>query len=269
MAEQPRIVIPFANTKTSVLIGVGLLSLPLGIKYAGWICGMVILFLSAAVTSYTAKLLAKCMDLDASLITFSDLAYISYGRNARIATSILFTMELLAACVALIVLFADTLVLLFPDWLSLTMWKMICALMLIPLNFLPLRLLSFTSIVGIMSCFCSTISRRPLPPPWTLLADSLAVVLIVIVDGFFKQNTPGSLVEPAVTYLFPANWLTLPLSFGLLMSPWGGHGVFPNVSLPGWYYMLLRAHCHRRRSIAICAIRTSTVKPSKSLSASR
>jgi vesicular inhibitory amino acid transporter len=137
------------------LIGVGLLSLPLGIKYAGWICGISFLFLSATVTSYTAKLLAKCMDLDPSLITFSDLAYISYGRNARIATSILFTMELLAACVALVVLFADSLVLLFPGYLSLTSWKVICAIILVPLNFLPLRLLSFTSVVGIFSCFCS------------------------------------------------------------------------------------------------------------------
>jgi len=188
---------------------------------------MIILLLSAVTTSYTAKLLAKCMDLDASLITFSDLAYISYGRNARIATSILFTMELLAACVALIVLFADTMVLLFPHWLSVTMWKSICALMLIPLNFLPLRLLSFTSVVGIFSCFCSTALRRSIY--YICLAHLFSVVLIVIVDGFFKQTTPGSLVEPAVTYLFPANWLTLPLSFGLLMSPWGGHGVFPNV----------------------------------------
>ncbi|KAM0530168.1 hypothetical protein ACHAPP_008860 [Verticillium nonalfalfae] len=193
----------------NVLIGVGLLSLPLGIKYAGWVCGMTILLLSAAVTSYTAKLLAKCMDLDASLITFSDLAYISYGRNARIATSILFTMELLAACVALFVLFADTLVLLFPGVLTLTMWKFVCALLLIPLNFLPLRLLSFTSVIGIMCCF--------------------SIVSIVVIDGLIKQDTPGSLIEPARTYLFPANWLTLPLSFGLLMSPWGGHSVFPNI----------------------------------------
>lgn len=37
------------------------------------------------------------------------------------------------------------------------------------------------------------------------------------------------MIKPAATYLFPANWLTLPLSFGLLMSPWGGHGVFPNI----------------------------------------
>lgn len=44
---------------TNVLIGVGLLSLPLGIKYAGWLCGMVFLLLSAIVTAYTASLLAK------------------------------------------------------------------------------------------------------------------------------------------------------------------------------------------------------------------
>ena len=84
-----------------MLIGVGLLSLPLGVKYAGWICGMTVLLLCAAVTAYTAKLLAKCMDLDPSLITFSDVAFISFGARARIATSILFTFELLAACVAL------------------------------------------------------------------------------------------------------------------------------------------------------------------------
>lgn len=52
---------------------------------------------------------------------------------------------------------------------------------------------------------------------------------IVFIDGFYKPHTPGSLREPAKTYLFPSNWLTLPLSFGLLMSPWGGHSVFPNI----------------------------------------
>jgi vesicular inhibitory amino acid transporter len=51
----------------------------------------------------------------------------------------------------------------------------------------------------------------------------------VFTDGFIKPDTPGSLREPAPTYLFPNNWLTLPLSFGLLMSPWGGHSVFPNI----------------------------------------
>jgi hypothetical protein len=152
----------------SVLIGVGLLSLPMGFKYAGWLCGMVALFLCAAVTAWTAKLLAKCMDLDPSLITFSDLAYISFGRNARIATSVLFTLELLAACVALIVLFAESLDLLFPGFLTVTGWKVFCSIILMPLNFLPLRLLSFTSVIGIFSCFTSKCRRTVAVPGGTL-----------------------------------------------------------------------------------------------------
>ncbi|KAI0166283.1 transmembrane amino acid transporter [Xylariaceae sp. FL1272] len=194
---------------TNVLIGVGLLSLPMGIKYAGWIMGIGALLLCAAVTSWTARLLSRCMDLDSTIITFSDIAYISFGRKARVATAVLFTLELLAACVALIVLFADSLALLFPGNLSLTEWKVICTLVLIPLQFAPLALLSVTSFVGIVCC--------------------LSIAIIVILDGLLKQTGPGSLIEPAATYLFPANWLTLPLSFGLLMSPWGGHSVFPNI----------------------------------------
>lgn len=143
---------------TNVLIGVGLLSLPMGIKYAGWVCGMIFLLLSALVTAYTARLLSKCMDADPSLITFADLAFVSYGQKARIATSVLFTLELLAACVALVVLFADTLNLLVPG-VGINNWKIICGLILIPLNFAPLRLLSVTSIVGIFSCFCSEYSH--------------------------------------------------------------------------------------------------------------
>lgn len=249
---------------TNVLIGVGLLSLPMGIKYAGWLCGMAFLLLSALVTAYTARLLAKCMDVDGSLITFADLAFVSYGQRARIATSVLFTLELLAACVALVVLFADTLQLLIPG-VGVTEWKIICGLLLIPLNFTPMRLLSFSSVIGILSCFSSEYPTilcirstyqnirqrkwtvRPMKIPMLasisyhnvlstflpnlveIMTNPSLVVMIVFIDGFIKPHTPGSLREPAETYLFPSNWLTLPLSFGLLMSPWGGHSVFPNI----------------------------------------
>jgi vesicular inhibitory amino acid transporter len=54
--------------------------------------------------------------------------------------------------------------------------------------------------------------------------------VIVVFAGLIKADSPGSLLDPAATYLFPAHWTTLPLSFGLLLSPWGGHSVFPNVS---------------------------------------
>ncbi|KAL2866324.1 putative transporter [Aspergillus lucknowensis] len=192
----------------NVLIGVGLLSLPLAMKNAGWLLGIIFLLFAAVTTAYTAKVLAKCLDVDRSLVTYADLAYISFGHHARVVISLLFCLELLGACVALVVLFADSLHVLFPG-ISIPQWQVICGLILVPLSFVPLRFLSVTSILGILSC--------------------TSIVAIICVDGFIKPNAPGSLREPARTYLFPENWGTLPLSFGLVMSPWGGHGVFPNI----------------------------------------
>ncbi len=138
----------------NVLIGVGLLSLPLAMRYSGWVIGLIFFLCSAITTSYTANLLAKCLDLDSTLITFADLAFISFGSKARIATSLLFTLELLAVCVALVILFADSLDALIPGW-GITEFKIMCGIILIPLCFVPLRFLSFTSAIGILCCFGS------------------------------------------------------------------------------------------------------------------
>jgi vesicular inhibitory amino acid transporter len=138
----------------NVLVGVGLLSLPLGVRYAGWLIGMTFLLFATIVTHYTARVLVKCLDVDGTLITFADLAYISFGHKARIATSILFTLELVAASVALVVLFADSWDALLPG-VGLVQWKIICGFVLMPLSLMPLRVLSFTSILGIVCCFGS------------------------------------------------------------------------------------------------------------------
>ncbi|KAJ4133697.1 hypothetical protein NW768_005285 [Fusarium equiseti] len=193
----------------NALIGVGLLSLPLAFQMTGWITGLFLLTFTAAVTSYTGKLLAKCMNFDPSLITYSDLAYVSFGTRARVIVSALFSLELIAACVALVILFADSLGLLLPGIATVNTWKVVASGLVLVLNALPLRLLSYTSVVGIFSTFC--------------------IVVIVIIDGFYKPDYPGSLREPATTYLFPENWLAVPLAYGLLASPWGAHSVFPSI----------------------------------------
>lgn len=138
----------------NLLVGIGLLSLPLGMKYAGWLVGMIFSLFAAGVTAYTARILAKCLDVDGAMITFGDIAYVAFGPQARIWISILFSLELLAACVALVVLFADSLNDLVPMW-GVVEWKVICGLFLIPLSFVPLRVLSFTSILGVFCCFGS------------------------------------------------------------------------------------------------------------------
>ena len=67
----------------NTLIGVGILSLPLGIKYAGWVFGLSGLIASAVVSKYTASLLAKCIDVDSSLANFADIAFVVCIKGAK------------------------------------------------------------------------------------------------------------------------------------------------------------------------------------------
>lgn len=182
---------------SNVLIGVGMLSLPLGVRYAGWILGIGLLVLSAFVTKYTANLLAKCLDIHSSLANFADIAYVAFGEKGRVITSIIFTLELTTACISLVILFADSMKSLI-DGLDEVHWKILAGCVLAPLNFLPMSWLSYTSFLGI---FCG-----------------ILLITVTFVAGFLKSNSPGSLLELSTTYALPEHWKALPLSFGLLMG---------------------------------------------------
>jgi vesicular inhibitory amino acid transporter len=157
----------------NAIIGIGLLSLPLAFKMSGWIFGFILLTLNAAVTAHTAKLLAKCMDTDHSLITYSDVAYVSFGAKARIVVSALFSLELIAACVALVILFADSLDLLLPGVGTVDFWKCVCAALVLVLNVMPLRWLSYTSIIGIFATFSSKLPSETMPRRLVLTSSQL------------------------------------------------------------------------------------------------
>ena len=193
---------------TNVLIGVGILALPLAVKHAGWVIGLIFLTCAASMTSYTARLLAKCLDTNSGSTTYGDIAFLAFGSIGRNSVEILFILELIAANVALVILFADSMHSLLPQ-LSVIAWKSIICVGLIPLNFVPFKTLSLSSILGIVC--------------------TLGILLIVFVDGFLKPHSPGSLLEISKTYAFPQNWRTIPLSLGLFMAPWGGHSVFPAI----------------------------------------
>ncbi|RUP45844.1 transmembrane amino acid transporter protein-domain-containing protein [Jimgerdemannia flammicorona] len=82
-------------------------------------------------------------------------------------------------------------------------------LILTPMVFLPVRNLSYTSLIGIIS--------------------AASLVVVVMYDGLSKDERPGSLRDPMDTDIFPSDWKTVPLSFGLIMSGFAGHAVFPTI----------------------------------------
>jgi hypothetical protein len=81
---------------------------------------------------------------------------------------------------------------------------------LIPTVFLPLSLLSYASILGIVS--------------------TVLIIAVVFVDGFTKRDTPGSLWSPADTSLEVKNLSELGIAFGLFMAGFSGHAVIPSLA---------------------------------------
>lgn len=203
-STQPQTVFNSVN----VLIGIGLFALPLGLKYSGWILGIPMLALFALGTLFTADLLSRCLDTDPSLISYGDLGYASFGPVGRALISLLFSLDLLGAGVSLFILFGDSLNALFPS-ISITQFKLIGFLLICPLSFVPLSILSNVSLLGIIS--------------------TLGTILIIILCGLWKRTSPGSLIHPNPTAWWPEDFKSFCLSIGLLSACWGGHAIFPNL----------------------------------------
>ncbi|AAS51257.1 ACR030Wp [Eremothecium gossypii ATCC 10895] len=192
----------------NVLIGIGLLALPLGLRYAGWALGIPMLLVFAAGTFCSAELLSRCIDADPSMISYGDLGYAAFGSKGRALISVLFTLDLLGCGVSLIILFGDSLNALFPQY-SVTQFKILSFFAVTPQVFLPLSVLSNFSLLGITA--------------------TLGTVLTILYCGLTKTQSPGSLLDPAPTRVWPASFLEFCLSIGILSACWGGHAVFPNL----------------------------------------
>lgn len=195
----------------NLLIGVGLLALPVGLLKAGWIIGVPVLVSCGLATYWTATLLSKAMDTDSTIMTYADLGYAAYGSTAKLVISLLFSIDLLGAGVSLIVLFSDSLFALLGDdevWTK-TRFKLLSFVILTPFTFVPLPILSIFSLFGILS--------------------TISITLLVLLCGFLKADAPGSLLNQMPTNLWPQSIPDFLLAIGILMAPFGGHAIFPNL----------------------------------------
>ncbi|CAO3580137.1 unnamed protein product [Absidia cylindrospora] len=192
----------------NILMGIGIIALPMGFKCAGWVIGMSVFVFCLGLTNYTAKLLAQCLDKDPDSRTYGDLGALTFGVQGRIGITLLFITELITSSVALVVLLGDGIDALFPGF-SVEQIRLISFFILTPMLFLPVRHLSYTSLLGIISAF--------------------SILGVVVVDGVSKPDAPGSLLTPADTSLWPVELMKVPLSFGLIMAAFAGGAVFPTV----------------------------------------
>lgn len=181
-------------------------------------------------------MLAAMMRQDRHSSTYADVLISAYGTWSRPVILALFVLELATFSVATVELFADSMSSLYPAIAPFT-FKLVSFVMcvssvythttgrslthtpclfprsLVPTTFLPLRILSLTSLLGIMSSF-------------VLLA-------VIIADGTIKRDAPGSLWEVMPTSFGP-RWRRFPLSFGLLMSGVRVLTLSPSIPLTPW-----------------------------------
>ncbi|KAF8605185.1 hypothetical protein BDV93DRAFT_439599 [Ceratobasidium sp. AG-I] len=192
----------------AILLGVGMLSEPLAFAYAGWIGGFVLIVFYGFLTCYTAKILARIILADGRLRTYADIGQKAFGPKSNAFTSALFCLELFSLSVVLVVLFSDSMHAVAPHFTS-HEYKVLGLLILLPSIFLPLHLLSFASLLGILA--------------------TVFIIVVIFIDGFTKTQSPGSLWESAPTDLAPS-WTALPVSFGLFMAGFAGHAVIPSLA---------------------------------------
>lgn len=155
------------------------------------------------------KILLRIIEKDRRLRNFTDVITFALGRRGETFVTFLFVSEVIAYLIALIVLFSDSMAVVLPVYSS-DQWKLLGLIFIIPTTFLPLRYLSFSSGLGILST-------------WLLVA-------ILIFTGLVNPTGPGSIRDPAPTDLWPTHgFWKLCSVFGLLISGFGGHGLIPNL----------------------------------------
>lgn len=132
--------------------------------------------------------------------------------NIRPYLAALFVFECVAWTMALVVLGADSLSAVFPRFTT-DEYKLLAFVVMAPITFLPMHLLSFTSMLG--------------------MATSLSLITIVLLNGFTTTVSPGSVLHPMATDLWPSlGAARIGISGGLIMSGYGGHAIMPTSCVP-------------------------------------
>ncbi|KAI0274695.1 transmembrane amino acid transporter protein-domain-containing protein [Gloeopeniophorella convolvens] len=194
---------------TGLLLGIGMLSEPLAFSYAGWICGTLLIILYGYITCYTAKFLAGVVSADPRIRSYADIGQKAFGARSMPFVNSMFCFETFSIGVILVTVYADSLNALVPAFSS-DAYKILGLFILIPTVFLPPSLLSYGSLLGILS--------------------TVSLIAVVFIDGLTKLEAPGSLWQPAETSFSTENLEELGLAFGLFMAGFGAHAALPSLA---------------------------------------
>nr|XP_043618273.1 amino acid transporter AVT1I-like [Erigeron canadensis] len=98
----------------NALSGVGILSIPYALASGGWL-SLILLFVIAGSTFYTGLLIKRCMHLDSTIRSYTDLGDRAFGKTGRMIVSVAMNVELYLVAAGFMILEGDNLSNLFPN----------------------------------------------------------------------------------------------------------------------------------------------------------
>jgi len=141
----------------TLVLGLGTLTIPYVLKGLGW-AGLILLAALAWLSSYTAKLLCRCIDyvpdeeagrgLVRVLNNYPDIGEAAFGPRGRTFVNCILYVDLVASSALFLVFIATNLAELYPGVLSHSMWILLSGLSLLPTVWLKLQKLTFLSALG-------------------------------------------------------------------------------------------------------------------------
>mmetsp|Transcript_24313 Transcript_24313/g.43127 ORF Transcript_24313/g.43127 Transcript_24313/m.43127 type:complete len:503 (-) Transcript_24313:12-1520(-) len=191
------------------LVGSGILGLPFSLAVGGW-CGLLVMFVATVGTSYTGKIIGKCIEHlhvkfpGTGRDRYQDMAELScksrfLGRLFKYTVNISIVLELWGGACSRIILQGDNLHKVFPEYSKIE-FMVACTCVVLPSVFIGMEYLSYLSMMG--------------------LTSSLLLLLGILIAGVNKGVSDDTI---------PIRIEGLPITFGIVLFSYSGHAVFPQI----------------------------------------
>ncbi|XP_076943359.1 amino acid transporter AVT1I-like [Bidens hawaiensis] len=223
----------FVNTcfnGLNALSGIGIISVPYAVATGGWL-SLLLLLTIAVSTFFTGLLIKRCMDIDPTIRSYSDIGDRAFGKTGRIIVLLTTNLELYLVATAFLILEGDNLSNLFPHvhfniyGLHISSKKsfviMVAAIILPTTWFNNMKILSYISAIGVLASF-------------VILGSILWVGKF---DGVGFQEK-GKII----------NWNGMPSALCLFAFCYGAHPVFPTL------YTSMKNKRHFSKVLLLCFV---------------
>ncbi|KAI9020411.1 transmembrane amino acid transporter protein-domain-containing protein [Hyaloraphidium curvatum] len=215
------------------VVGLPVLVVSYSLAVSGWVMGLAVWVVVGVLMGWTALLTCRCIEYgrtDYPMVTMLDMVSGAFGSPAL--SSIVwfcFLAELFGSNVTAYIVISHSMVLLWPSLSPIAINCWISVIAFIMAQFLSYRLLSLTSVLGIFVC--------------------LFTVLVVPWNGLtVDPGTPGSILTPAPTTLWPVDWTSATLLFGIVSGSFAAHSSLPSV------YLSLEDRAKGNRDVAMVSL---------------